>query len=421
MGNDRTRLSPRRLSRRDGYLLTNSVVLAWLVLAVAAIVGHRFVSQPLWLLVHVPLLGAATAAILVWSQHFADTLLRRPVPGGRPGLAVRLGLHSLGTLMLGGGVLAGVPALAIAGGSVVAAAIAVHLGLLGMQSRGALPARFAPLVRYYLAAGAVFLVGIAVGVVMAVVRDPALTDRAVTAHLVLNVYGWIGLTALGTLVLLWPTVLHARVEPAADRAAARALPLLVAGIAVAALASAVDVRALVAAGMVGWLAGLALLGREGVRQARAMPPGTFAGWSLAAATGWLAVSAVALGVAAMAAPDWATFRASTVALLGPLVAGFGVQVLLGALSHLLPVVALGSPAAARAGAAELDRGGAFRATAFNGAIAIYLLPMPSLARCCCRSWPSGWRWRRSCSPCAPWSSAAASDAARARRPIGAES
>jgi nitrite reductase (NO-forming) len=62
------------------------------------------------------------------------------------------------------------------------------------------------------------------------------------------------------------------------------------------------------------------------------------------------------------------------------VAGFAVQIVTGALSYLLPVVAMGSPAAAKAGAEELDRGAVFRVVALNGAIALYLLPMPSLAR-----------------------------------------
>lgn len=368
------------MSRRDWYLLTNSLVLGWVVLAVVAVVVHRFVDQPLWLMVHVPLLGAATAAILIWSQHFADTLLRRPAPAGRRGLAARLGLHTLGAAAVVTGMLAGQTVLVIVGAAALGAAVLAHAVVLVVQLRGALPARFAPLVRYYVCAALVFLGGIAVGAVMGVARDPALTDRFVAAHIVLNAYGWIGLTALGTLVLLWPTVLHAKVAPAADAAARRALPVLVAALVVAAAGPLFDQRLLLTVGMTLWVGAALLLGREGVRQARAMPPGTFAGWSLACAYGWVLVAAATLAVQAVLAPDWATLRADYLMVLGPLVAGFAVQLLTGALSYLLPVVALGSPAAAKAGAEVLDRGAAFRVVAFNGAVLLYLLPLPSIAR-----------------------------------------
>ena len=368
------------MSRRNWYLLTNAVVLLWLILALVAVTIHRFVNQPLWLMVHVPLLGAATAAILIWSQHFSDTLLRRAAPVGRVGLGLRLGMHTLGAGAVVVGMLTANTPVVVVGAIVVAGAIAAHAGILFVQLRRALPARFSPLVRYYIAASAVFLFGIAVGATMQAWGDPDLTDRLVTGHIVLNAYGWIGLTVLGTLVLLWPTVLHARMPESADAAARRALPVLLVGLVLAATGPLIDVRLLVTAGMVVWLGGAALIAVPAVAEARAMPPGTFAGWSLAAAFGWVVVSAGVLAVQAAIAPDWAALRSEFLIVLGPLVAGFAVQVLTGAMSYLLPVVAMGSPAAARVGAEMLDKGAAFRVAAFNGAIVLYLLPMPSLAR-----------------------------------------
>ena len=109
------------MSRRNWYLLTNSVVLVWITAGLMAVGVHRFVDQPLWLMVHVPLLGAATAAILIWSQHFADTLLRRPALGGRVGLGIRLLGHTVGAALIVVGILAGVPPLAVTGAIGVAA------------------------------------------------------------------------------------------------------------------------------------------------------------------------------------------------------------------------------------------------------------------------------------------------------------
>lgn len=368
------------MSRRNWYLLTNSLVVMWLVLTVVAVTIHRFVDEPLWLMIHVPLLGAATAAILIWSQHFSDTLLRRAAPAGRAGLAIRLLLHTAGVTLLIVGILSSVAWVAVLGASVVALAIILHAVILTLQYGGALPARFRPLVRYYVAASIVFLAGIAVGATMAVTASPELDDRLATAHVLLNAFGWIGLTALGTLVLLWPTVLHARMASSADAAARIALPLLLAGIALAVAGPMVDVPVLVSAGMLVWLVAAGRLGMEGVRQARAMPPATFSAWSLASAYGWLMVSAGAIAVIAVTAPDWASVRSTYLLVLAPIVVGFGVQIVMGALSFLLPVVALGSPSAAKVGAEILDAGAAFRVVVFNGTIVLYLLPMPSLAR-----------------------------------------
>ena len=257
------------MSRRNWYLLTNSLVLFWMVMSVVAVFVHRFVSQPLWLMVHLPLLGAATAAILIWSQHFADTLLRRSAPAGRTGLAARLALHTLGAAFVVTGVVVSLLPLTVTGAALVATAVVAHAVILILQLRRALPARFAPLVRYYIAAGFVFLAGIAIGVTMPAVTDPAATDRLVVSHLVLNAFGWIGLTALGTLVLLWPTVLHARMSDAVDVAARRALPLLTAGLLLAAAGPITGVRPLVAAGMLVWLSGAGMIAVQGWRLHRA--------------------------------------------------------------------------------------------------------------------------------------------------------
>ncbi|MBX3195854.1 MAG: multicopper oxidase domain-containing protein [Microbacteriaceae bacterium] len=368
------------MSRRNWYLATNSVVLGWFVLTLVAVGVHRFVDRPLWLLVHVPMLGAVTAAILIWSQHFTDTLTRRAAPAGRVGLGLRLGLQTAGALAITAGMLLDAIVPVLVGAGVLSLAVIAHAVELLVQLRAALPARFAPLVRYYVAAAVVFLGGIALGAMMAASHADGLADRFVGAHLVLNAFGWIGLTALGTLVLLWPTVLHARVDEAADADARRALPILLAGLVIAAAGPVVGVQPVLAIGMVVWLIGAVLIGVAGARQARAMPPGTFAGYSLAAAYGWLVVAAAALAVHALAAPDWATLHERYLAALPPLIVGFAVQIVAGALSYLLPVVAMGSPAAAKAGAEVLDRGAVFRVVALNGSIALYLAPMPSLAR-----------------------------------------
>ena len=68
-------------------------------------------------------------------------------------------------------------------------------------------------------------------------------------------------------------------------------------------------------------------------------------------------------------------------LLTPfLAAGFGAQVLLGALSYLVPVALGGGASPVRAANAVLDRGGALRVAAVNAGLLVCALPVPSLVR-----------------------------------------
>ncbi len=61
------------------------------------------------------------------------------------------------------------------------------------------------------------------------------------------------------------------------------------------------------------------------------------------------------------------------------IAGFVMQVLVGALTYLLPVVVGGGPAGGRRAAGLLDRWGAARTLAFNAGVALVALPIPAAA------------------------------------------
>lgn len=369
------------LNRRRWYVLMNSLVAFWLVAASVIVVAHRFVPAGGWLMVHLLLLGALSTAILIWSQHFADTLLRRTAPGGRVFHAARLLAHTVGAALVVAGVLTSSWPLVLSGGATVAAAVIAHVVSLAVQSHGALPARFAPLVRYYIAAGLSLVVGVAIGVVMSRAQlDPGIGDRLYPAHIGFNLLGWVGFTVVGTVILLWPTVLRTRVSDRADATARAALVLLVCGLLVYGAACLLGWRDLVLLGIVLYLAGLGLVIADGVVQARRSPPTTFAGYSIAAAVGWFAVCTAALGVIVGFAPEWADARPGLGWLVGPFAVGFAAQILLGALSYLLPVVLGGGPLAARRSAAELERGSLFRVLVTNAGILIYILPAPSFVK-----------------------------------------
>jgi len=369
------------MTRRSWYLTMNSLIGFWLVAAAVIVVIHRFVPAGGWLMLHLLLLGAVSTAILVWSQHFADTLLRRAAWGGRAFHGVRLAAHTVGAAAVVAGVVTDAWALVLAGGIVVGLNALVHAASLIAQSRGGLPARFAPLVRYYIFASLSLVVGVALGVILARASLTAeLHDRFTVAHLGANLLGWVGLTVIGTVILLWPTVLHTRVSETTDASAKRALPVLVFAVVLFVVGSLVGLQLLVALAVLAYLVGFALIVVEGVRSWRAAPATTYAGWSIAAAAGWLLFCTVALGAIVVFAESWQSAVESVGWLVSPFAVGFAAQIVIGASSYLLPVVLGGGPFAARMSAAELDRGALFRVLLINGGIVLYLLPVSSLVK-----------------------------------------
>ncbi|HSP52852.1 MAG TPA: multicopper oxidase domain-containing protein [Cryobacterium sp.] len=368
------------MSRRLWHIITGLLVPAWLLLTLVAVGVHRFLPVAPWLMVHLLFLGAVSTAILVWSQHFADTLLRQPAPGGRASLGARLGAHTVGAVLVITGIVGGWWPVVLAGGILVGTNAVVHALLLFRQSRGGLPGRFAPLVRYYMAAGIALAIGVTLGVLMArtdVAGDPF--ERMYIAHIGFNLLGWVGLTVISTVALLWPTVLHARVQT--TRASGRGtLPLFLAGLAVFGLGLLIDQRLVAAAGVLFYLVGLGLVLVEAVLLARRSPAVTFAGWSLGAALAWFFGCVLGFGLLVAFAPNW-VLAADRLGQLVPVFAvGFAAQILLGALSYLLPVVLGGGPRVSKATARELERGGLFRTIVVNVGLVLYLLPVPSLVK-----------------------------------------
>lgn len=362
---------------RMWHVVSGILVPAWLLAAAVGTLVHRMLPSSAWLLVHLLLLGAVSTAILIWSQHFADTLLRRRALGHRLSLGLRLAAHTVGAVLVVTGMVVDAFGLVLAGGILVGLNAVAHAAVIVGQSRGALPARFSPLVRYYAASALMLAVGVTLGVLMARLDGGGEDyERLFIGHLGLNLLGWVGLAVIGTIALLWPTVLHTRIE-AATAAAGTTLPVLVSGLGLVALGCLTDLRLVVALGVLVYLLALGRVLREAVGHLRRAPAVTYAGWSLGAALVWFAICTFGFAVQVAFAPSW-TVAASRVEVLVPYLAvGFAAQVLLGALSYLVPVVLGGGPAASKATAAELDRGGLFRVVTVNAALAMSLLPVSS--------------------------------------------
>ncbi len=357
-------------------------VVGWLVAAGMVALAHSVVPEPRWLLIHLVLLGAATHSILVWSRYFTDAVLHTaPDDGDRVGQERRLTLLNAGALLVVSGVSSGWWALTLVGGAAVLSAVAWHgATLLGLLRR-ALPARFGITVRYYLASAVLLCLGVTLGIVLARLDDSdPWHGRVMVAHAVINLLGWIGITAIGTLVSLWPTMLRTRIATGAERAARLGLPALVLGVAAAAAGPLLDVPVLLTGGLALYLAGLALHAQGWVRAARSRPPVSFAPLSVGAALVWLVGCLVTLTVASAVTPSWGQLDRLLDELSPMLAIGFGAQLLVGALAYLVPVALGGGPTPVRVANAVLDRWASARLVATNVGLLLTLLPLPGYAR-----------------------------------------
>lgn len=354
----------------------------WLLLTIIAALAHRSLPMPGWLMIHLLLLGAVTHAILVWSQYFSFALLRSAATDrDRRRQSIRLILSNSAAALVIAGVLSGVWAVTVAGAAGLIVAVGWHGATLLARMRGSMPGRFGRTIRYYVASAALLTLGAALGAWLA--RGDS-APHLVIAHALINVLGWIGLTVAGTVVTLWRTILRTRADENAATGASRALPVLAGGVVIAATGAALAQLLVVAAGLLAYLAGLALIFLSLLRAARQKAPHSFAALSVGAALIWWAgaVGMVAVG-AIVAAIDGSGFAALDT-LFGQIVpylaAGFAAQVLVGALSYLIPVVLGGGPTPVRVGTAAFDAAGILRVTVANVALAVCALPVSSLMR-----------------------------------------
>ncbi|WP_035832735.1 multicopper oxidase domain-containing protein [Jonesia quinghaiensis] len=356
----------------------------WLVLAVVATLVHQWVPAPRWLMLHLVFLGAISHSILVWSQHFAVALLHAQITDvQRRHQTVRLVLLNAGTVVVIVGVLGMWWPVTAVGASAIGAGVLWHGVSLWRRLRSALGTRFASTVHFYTAAAVFLPVGAVLGTLLSHGFADPTHAQVKFSHALLNVLGWMGLTILGTLITLWPTILRTKLRDDSLPAARRALPVLVGGVVIASAGSLVGWLWLVAVGLAVYIAGVVVLEVPLVRTAWSKRPVTFAAQSVAASQVWLVGCLVYLTVwVAIASPrnDWVVAQDHFTWITPFLAAGVALPVLVGALSYLVPVSVSRGPASARAANQVMDRGAWFRITATHGALIVCALPVPSIVR-----------------------------------------
>ncbi len=359
--------------RRRRHRPVIAIILVYLAAALTVTAVPGLVAMPRWLALHLLFLGAASNAVVAYSAHFAETLLH--VRPARRAWAysqlVGLNVGVLGVLI---GVDAGWAPVLIAGAVLVATAVLAGGSRLVRLARRSTAGTLRAAVWFYVAAAGFLAAGATSGALLGSGRLSG--EYLVSFHAHVNLFGWIGLTVLGTLFMLWPAVLRTRMAPNAPLVARQVLLACASGLTLAAAALLGAHPALAAIGMSCYTLGVLLSLDPLLRAARQRRPHDVASWSLAAATAWLLV-ALLWDIAALATAgrdigpiaDW----------LAPLLAiGLIAQVLVGALSFLLPVLLGGGPAGAKQMAATLNRGWVARVGITNLGILLSVAPLPGI-------------------------------------------
>jgi nitrite reductase (NO-forming) len=378
-GPDRPGLPITPTSARPGprahHLRAHVLVVGWLALALVAASVRQSLPVARWLAVHLLLLGAATTAIVIWSEHFTVALLHARRPDERWSQA-RLAGVNLGVAGVLTGVWQELPALTAAGCLLLVAAVTAHLVVLVRLGRGSLGGRLKQVTAYYRLAAAALITGAVLGWLLAdgTVASPGLHTGLRLAHLHVTLLGWIGLPVLGTLFMLWPTVLGVRMRDATAQVARWVLWLTGCGLLVAVAALSAGWRWPAAAGVAVYAAGVAVAVRLFARTVHRRPAVSAAAASmLAAAAGWLLVG-VTSDLVLLATRPLPEVSAGLEPLVPVFLLGFTGQVLVGALTYLLPVVLSRGPRERSAVRDVLERAWVPRVAALNLGVALLVLP-----------------------------------------------
>ena len=371
-------IARRASGRGTWHRRASKPVSYWMFALIAALLLHRIIPNSGWLMVHMVTLGLITNSILIWSQHFTEALMKIKIPDEHRGTQVRrIFILNAGILVLMIGMVGqlsvpGLYAATVVGALIVGSMVAWHGIYLLKQVRQALPSRFGVTIRFYIVAALLLPLGAAFGGMIAYPNlKGTLHSQFLLAHEAVNVLGFVGITAVGTLVTFWPTMLRTKMVDKALTHSLRALYLMCGGLVLSLIGAILGMRPLAAAGLVVYLLGLLIVAWVMVRTLRTKRPNEYPPMSVGMGFLWLIVGVAATAYLVATVP----FAQLDMRAVTPIfVVGFLLQLLLGAMSYLLPQRMGGGPAVVRASNKEFSRFAAARVTAVNLALLIFMMP-----------------------------------------------
>ena len=359
------------MGRADWHMRANAFVILYLIAALVFGVFQKTSEggEPTWLTVHLLLLGAVTNAIVTWSDHFVSALLWARSQNRTRQMTI-ISLLNLGIV----GVLFSVSrndhALLVLSGLLMAGVIAYYLRGITTLIKHSLNKRFKGVIAYYQLAALMILVGMTLGVIDAFKSDEDIWQSRITlAHLHANLLGWVGLTIIGTLVTLWPTVLRTQMHEKAIAKAKLGLKFLIAGIFGSILGSLINQPLILAMSIVIYLVGSGITLAPAALLLRMRLPDRSSAWMMFSGIIGLAVLLISEIVLVLAYRTSEKILTSIEAHLLLIFTLWLLPILLGALTYLLPVVLGRGPASNRALESTLNFGWRWR---------IFLFPLSSV-------------------------------------------
>ncbi|HSP29216.1 MAG TPA: hypothetical protein VLN74_11755 [Ilumatobacteraceae bacterium] len=300
--------------------------------ASAVVAGIARVGAGWWLPLHLFVVGGLLSAISATTQMLAVSWSAAPAPRRLVAGSQRLALAA-GAIALVVGRETDRTWMFVAGGVTVVASMLALASILLRIRREAVTPRFAPAIEAYVAAVVAGATGMSIGIVLGTGRAGRSFVELRDVHLVLNVFGLVGLVIAGTLPYFVATQVRSKMSPRATPTAMRftfaALALATAG---AATGHLIDRPGVAAGGLITYAFGLLVIAatlpmyaRRRLRWAGARLV------QLAAGIAWWAAMTVALALATVRETD-------DRAILYALVIGGFAQILVGSLAYLGPVL-----------------------------------------------------------------------------------
>jgi nitrite reductase (NO-forming) len=359
------------LGRADWHMRANAFVVLYLVAALLFGVFQRTEEggEPTWLTVHLLLLGAVTNALITWSDHFVSALLWARSQNRTRQMTI-ISLINLGIVGVLFSISQHVHWLLIVSATLIAGVIAYYLRGITSLIKPSLNKRFKELIAFYQLAALMILLGITLGVVDAYKSDTDIWQPRITlAHLHANLLGWVGLTIVGTLVTLWPTVLRTQMHEKAITRAKLGLKFMIVGILGSIVGSLFNQPSVLAMSVAMYLVGSVITLAPAALLLRRRLPDRSSSWMLFSGVIGLALlltGEVVLVLTFQAPEKILTAIEAHLLLIFTL---WLLPILLGALTYLLPVVLGRGPASNRELESILNFGWRWR---------IFLLPLSSI-------------------------------------------
>jgi hypothetical protein len=323
--------APERVA--DVHRQTRRGLLVAAGFTVAAVVsGITRVGGDWWAPLHLFVVGALLSAVSATTQMLAVTWSASPAPRPLVAAAQRWTLAVGAVVLIVGRETDRTWMFVVGGTTVIAAVLGLGVILARIRHRAATP-RFAPAIEAYVAAAVAGAAGMSIGLALGTGRAGRNVVHLRDVHLVLNVFGLVGLVIAATLPYFAATQARSKMSSRATPSTMRlAFAALATATAVAATGQLVDRPSVTAGGLLAYALGL--LGIAAMLPIYARSRLRWAGprlVQLGAGIAWWFAMTVALG--------FATLRdADDRAILRALVVGGFAQILVASLAYLGPVL-----------------------------------------------------------------------------------